>query len=76
MSARKVYWLNPPPKSCHTCSKLIRGVFIDGRTKAGPWAFMCEACWRDGLGLGGALGLGRGQKYKEQLDGKWLKVEG
>lgn len=31
----------------------------DGKTRYGPWAFMCEACFvRDGIGLG----TGRGQR--------------
>lgn len=32
----------------------------DGKTKHGPWAYMCERCWRtDGIGK---LGTGFGQK--------------
>lgn len=31
----------------------------DGKTKEGPWAFMCEKCFKEhGVGLG----TGRGQK--------------
>lgn len=33
----------------------------DGKTKGGPWAFMCESCFNtQGVGLG----IGRGQKLK------------
>jgi hypothetical protein len=31
----------------------------DGKTKMGPWAFMCQDCFRR---HGSGLGLGRGQK--------------
>ena len=33
----------------------------DGKTKAGPWGFMCEACFGT-YGIG--IGLGRGQRLK------------
>jgi hypothetical protein len=50
------------------------GTMIDGRTKDGPWANMTETSWRrHGCGL---LGTGHGQKYEQQADGRWLKVEG
>jgi hypothetical protein len=39
----------------------------------GPWAIMSEASWqRKGIGR---TGIGFGQKYEKQEDGKWLKVE-
>lgn len=33
---------------------------VDGRTKHGPWADMCEECFQL-YGVG--LGLGKGQRY-------------
>jgi hypothetical protein len=50
------------------------GTMIDGRTKHGPWANMTEKSWL--LQGCGRLGTGHGQKYKQQPDGRWLKVEG
>lgn len=51
----------------------IKEVFIDGATVHGPWAIMTPySHQRHGCGLG----QGRGQKYRKQADGKWLKVEG
>jgi len=44
---------------CDFCGK--EGV-IDGRTKMGPWAFMCRECHKK-YGVG--LGLGKGQLLKE-----------
>ena len=50
------------------------GVFVDGKTRHGPWAFMTHSSWvLEGVGR---LGPGYGQKYQRQADGRWLKVEG
>lgn len=51
----------------------IKGTFIDGRTNLGPWAIMSPASFRR-YGLG--IGTGLGQKYQQQPDGRWLKIEG
>jgi hypothetical protein len=49
-------------------------IMYDGRTKRGPWANMTITSWRiHGCGF---LGVGNGQKYKKQADGRWLKIEG
>jgi len=53
-------------------------VFIDGRTKHGPWAIMNPTSF-EMYGVG--LGLGKGQKYQRSgvgVDGKvtWSKVAG
>jgi hypothetical protein len=52
----------------------INDEFIDGKTRSGPWATMTPMSWR-AMGIG-MLGLGRGQRYRKQADGRWLKVEG
>jgi hypothetical protein len=53
--------------------KTIVASFIDGATIRGPWAIMTlESFKLYGLGLG----LGVGQKYQLQDDGRWLKVAG
>lgn len=71
------YWTGPPGE----CDFRNPGdglehqmsVFVDGRTKHGPWANMCERCFvKHGVGLG----TGSGQKYARQVDGRWLKTEG
>lgn len=43
---------------CDFCSATAS---YDGRTKMGPWAYMCEECFQK-YGVG--LGVGRGQKLK------------
>lgn len=53
--------------------KPITDEFVDGKTAMGPWAIMSPASFSE-FGLG--LGTGRGQKYRRQADGRWLKVEG
>ena len=50
------------------------GVMYDAKTTHGPWANMTEKSYQQhGTGR---LGLGFGQKYAYQKDGKWLKVAG
>ena len=51
----------------------IRDVIIDGKTTQGPWAIMTPESFKI---YGRGLGLGRGQKYQKQADGRWLKIEG
>jgi hypothetical protein len=59
--------------TCDDFKKPIEDEFVDGKTRMGPWAFMTPSSYRM-YGVG--LGLGRGQRYEKQDDGKWLKVEG
>lgn len=54
--------------------KPIIDEFVDGKTRLGPWANMSPASYKV-LGIG-QLGVGLGQRYKRQTDGRWLKVEG
>jgi hypothetical protein len=49
-------------------------VMYDGKTEYGPWANMTQESW-DAHGPG-RTGLGLGQKYVLQEDGRWLQVEG
>lgn len=67
------YWVGQPDPNCDICDRPIDKAFVDGRTRFGPWGNMCMACFRaDGAGLG----LGLGQKYEQQADGRWLKTGG
>jgi hypothetical protein len=74
--ATKKIWFSVIPTECETCGDQITDRFVDGMTKYGPWAVMCPGCWKDGIGIGGAYGNGRGQLYKKAEDGKFYKVEG
>ena len=69
---RPVYWSGDPGEK-DDFQFPIKDEFIDGKTQMGPWAIMTPATYRiHGCGLG----LGSGQRYKKQADGRWLKVEG
>lgn len=54
----------------------ITDKFIDGKTAFGPWAIMSEASWAEYGGTLGRLGVGFGQEYTKQEDGRWLKTAG
>lgn len=53
---------------CDICKvrKLMIIATVDGKTKLGPWVYMCEDCFRE-FGVG--IGLGRGQRliYNKNL---------
>ena len=67
------YWMGTPPGDKDDFGAPILHEFVDGKTRQGPWAIMSNASHRL-YGVG--LGLGKGQRYRKQPDGKWLKVEG
>lgn len=65
-----VIWSSPPPEQCDLCQKPIAETFVDGRTRLGSWACMCESCHVE---QGGMLGRGLGQKY-QLIEGHYQKV--
>lgn len=70
---KNVYWLSSLG-DLDDFGDAYSNVMIDGKTKRGPWANMTETSWqRHGIGK---LGLGFGQRYEKQSDGKWLKILG
>lgn len=73
MKKEPVYWLSGV-SGWDDFDDPYKDVMIDGKTKLGPWACMTEKSW--GVHGVGKLGLGYGQKYKLQEDGRWMKVEG
>ena len=52
-------YINPPAK-CDLCFAEITLEFYDCKTRMGPWANCCPACFQH-FGLG--LGVGRGQHF-------------
>ena len=74
MSAKK-YWMSPLG-DVDDFGVPYEDEMIDGKTHMGPWANMTPISWNHYTGTKGRLGLGLGQRYKKQADGKWLKVEG
>lgn len=63
-------WLSEVPEVCDICGKPFGKHFIDGATKMGAWALMCEKCHKN---FGKGLGIGSGQLYlletKELIEG-------
>lgn len=67
------YWMGDAPTECQIGKEPITDFFVDGKTRQGPWGFMCATCHsRYGYGLG----TGKGQSYRKQSDARWLKVGG
>lgn len=67
------FWMGSTPEACDLCHQPFGNKMIDGKTRFGPWGNMCPSCYKK-YGVG--LGLGRGQEYERQKNGKWLKVAG
>ena len=72
MTKHPVYWTGPVGDRDDFGSPITND-FIDGKTRMGKWAIMTQTSYSK-YGVG--LGLGRGQRFRLQPDGKWLKVEG
>lgn len=68
-----VYW-SSPVGAADDFDDPITDTIIDGATRMGPWALMTPTSFAV-FGIN-RLGLGLGQKYRKQADGRWLKVEG
>ena len=55
----------------------ITDKFYDAKTWRGPWAIMNpENFAKHRITKDGSLGMGLGQEYTKQPDGKWLKTRG
>jgi hypothetical protein len=67
----KQYWLSQPPTKCQIRGENIVMSFIDGSTGSGSWAIMCNECHKV---FGKGLGIGKGQRFVLQGDGRFLKV--
>jgi hypothetical protein len=68
------YWVGEAPETDDFGGPIVKE-FVDGRTRLGSWAVMNPANFAR-YGSSAGLGTGRGQRYKRQDDGRWLKVEG
>jgi hypothetical protein len=74
LSKEPVYWIGVVPKKCELSGKVITKTFVDGRVPGmTSWANMHPKYFK---ALGGTFGVGRGQLYEKQENGRWLKVEG
>lgn len=67
------FWAGDPPDKCDLCGDKITFEFSDAKVPRGRWGILCPVC----VGKHKVrFGLGFGQRYKMQKDGRWLKVEG
>lgn len=73
MTKREVQWLSEVPAKCEIMRRPITDTFVDGKIAGSGWALMHPDTHKE-FGVG--LGTDKGQKYKKQTDGRWLKVEG
>lgn len=68
------YWVGAVP-GMDDFNVPITDAFIDGKTGMGPWAIMTPISFSS-YGVTGRLGVGLGQRYEKQADGRWLKTQG
>ena len=73
------FWMGTVPPKCDFCLTQITTKFIDGAVPRqlhrlyGSWAYVCPSCFSN---EGMTLGIGRGQEYTRQADGRFLKTGG
>lgn len=67
------YYLSPVPAKCQLCQQPLDDKMFDACTQSLGWAIMCQVCH---LKHGRGLGVGKGQQYEKQADGRWLKTGG
>jgi len=65
VESARVKWCGGNPTNCELCGNVIRNSFVDGKTKAGPWAIMCLDC---AVGEVLKFGTGTGQQYVRHED--------
>lgn len=73
MAIQPLYWTADVPTYCEISMQQIIDCFVGGVTPMGSWGHMHPDTHSD---FGCGFGLGRGQKYEKQPDGRWLKTKG
>lgn len=72
MAETKRYWMGDVPSKCQISGRPLVDRFVDGATLRG-WAILHPITHTE---YGRGLGMGRGQLYEKQADGRWLKIDG
>lgn len=65
-------WIGAAPKFCEICTNPIVDEFVDGATTRG-WGRICLKCHKI---FGRGLGVGKGQRYTKQANGRFIKTGG
>lgn len=60
--------------TCDACEQIITDTLYDAASTNGQWGTFCHRCWTEYTTM--RLGTGSGQKYAQQPDGRFAKVEG
>ena len=67
-------WTGTPPHRCELCNRQFTPTdrfFWDFKTRMGPWALGCEACFKKhGIGEGTGMGQKYDLKTKEKIEAK------
>ena len=71
MGKERVEWLGG--RRSDVSGRVCEEFLVDGRTRGGPWAVMTVD---EHARLGVGLGVGRGQLYKRDGEGRYWKVCG
>ena len=70
----KGQWMGDLNDECQICHLSFGDTMYDAAIgPGGPWGNICRACFVE---QGCSLGMGRGQEYVRQRDGRWAKVAG
>ena len=67
------YWTGPLEDRCQISGRKLDGVMYDAKIPGGGWANVAHQTF---VNLGCSLGVGYGQKFEKQPDGRWLCTAG
>lgn len=68
---KQIFWCGEVVK-CDLCKAAFDTVMYDSNTRYG-WGNVCQPCFKE---HGRGLGIGLGQRYEKQPDGRWLLTGG
>jgi len=79
MSKYAKHWHGKVPTRCDICGShsTVIPAFSDIKTRHGPWGIVCDACVPSAsIALAPHYGVGLGQRYARQSDGRYMKTHG
>lgn len=66
------YWVGDTPRMCDMCREPFTDEFSEC-AMYGVWGCFCPRCVRR---YELSYGMGKGQRYTKQADGRWMKTAG